>query len=145
MTEFDGDDRERTPAETGRDAMQRSATSAAPGVAQPDAAAQEDEIRRRAYEIYLSRGDAPGSDIDDWLAAEREARERGPASTSARRSDAAERDANLGEPGTPDGDGTAGEAGRGQHEGRLARADAAGPRRGRGARDGGPGPEAYTS
>jgi hypothetical protein len=36
--------------------------------------ALEDEIRRRAYEIYLQRGNAPGSQHDDWLAAEREVR-----------------------------------------------------------------------
>jgi hypothetical protein len=29
------------------------------------------EIRRRAYEIYLSRGGAEGNDLDDWLEAER--------------------------------------------------------------------------
>ena len=34
--------------------------------------ASEEEIRRRAYEIYLDRGDLPGSEIDDWLRAERE-------------------------------------------------------------------------
>jgi hypothetical protein len=32
----------------------------------------EEEIRRRAYEIYLERGDLPGDEIDDWLRAERE-------------------------------------------------------------------------
>jgi hypothetical protein len=31
-----------------------------------------EEIRRRAYEIYLERGDLPGDEIDDWLRAERE-------------------------------------------------------------------------
>jgi hypothetical protein len=30
------------------------------------------EIERRAYEIYLSRGGGPGADVDDWLQAERE-------------------------------------------------------------------------
>src|SRR5690349_3002895 len=30
------------------------------------------DIRRRAYERYLSRGDGPGSDVEDWCAAERE-------------------------------------------------------------------------
>lgn len=34
--------------------------------------ASEEEIRRRAYEIYVERGDLPGSEIDDWLRAERE-------------------------------------------------------------------------
>jgi len=32
----------------------------------------EDEIRRRAYEIYLQRGGAHGHDLDDWFYAERD-------------------------------------------------------------------------
>jgi hypothetical protein len=44
----------------------------------------EDEIRRRAYEIYLQRGNAPGSQHDDWLAAEREIRTQA-AAAGARR------------------------------------------------------------
>jgi hypothetical protein len=36
----------------------------------------EDEIRRRAYELYQQRGGAPGSEAEDWLAAEREVRQR---------------------------------------------------------------------
>jgi glyoxylase-like metal-dependent hydrolase (beta-lactamase superfamily II) len=35
-------------------------------------AARREEIRRRAYEIYLERGGQPGHDLDDWLQAERE-------------------------------------------------------------------------
>ena len=31
-----------------------------------------EEIRRRAYEIYLERGCSPGDELDDWLRAERE-------------------------------------------------------------------------
>ena len=31
-----------------------------------------DEIRRRAFEIYLERGGLPGNELDDWLQAERE-------------------------------------------------------------------------
>jgi Protein of unknown function (DUF2934) len=31
-----------------------------------------DEIRLRAYQIYLERGGLPGDEIDDWLLAERE-------------------------------------------------------------------------
>ena len=34
----------------------------------------ESTIRRRAYEIYLSRGRNPGSPQEDWLLAERETR-----------------------------------------------------------------------
>jgi DUF2934 family protein len=36
----------------------------------------EDEIRRRAYEIYVERGYTPGDEHEDWLAAEREIRTR---------------------------------------------------------------------
>lgn len=35
-----------------------------------------EEIRWRAYEIYLARGRTPGDPIADWLQAERELRER---------------------------------------------------------------------
>ena len=31
-----------------------------------------EEIRIRAYEIYIERGAQPGHDLDDWLQAERE-------------------------------------------------------------------------
>jgi Protein of unknown function (DUF2934) len=34
--------------------------------------AREEEIRRRAYEIYLARGQQSGGELDDWLQAERE-------------------------------------------------------------------------
>jgi hypothetical protein len=36
----------------------------------------EDEIRRRAYEIYKQRGPASGSEAEDWLTAEREVKQR---------------------------------------------------------------------
>jgi hypothetical protein len=32
----------------------------------------DDDVRLRAYEIYLQRGDNPGDDVGDWLQAERE-------------------------------------------------------------------------
>ncbi|MCI0390914.1 MAG: DUF2934 domain-containing protein [Acidobacteria bacterium] len=34
----------------------------------------QEEIERRAYELYLARGGAPGQDVDDWLQAECELR-----------------------------------------------------------------------
>ena len=34
-----------------------------------------EEIERRAYELYLERGEVPGLDQDDWLQAERELKE----------------------------------------------------------------------
>ena len=33
---------------------------------------REQEIRNRAYEIYLQRGAQPGDELEDWLQAERE-------------------------------------------------------------------------
>ena len=33
---------------------------------------REQEIRNRAYEIYLQRGEQPGDELGDWLQAERE-------------------------------------------------------------------------
>jgi hypothetical protein len=33
---------------------------------------REEEIRRRAYKIYLERGEQPGRELDDWLQAERD-------------------------------------------------------------------------
>ena len=32
----------------------------------------DEEIRQRAYEIYLSREGGPGNELEDWLQAERE-------------------------------------------------------------------------
>lgn len=37
-----------------------------------ESATRHEEIRRRAYEIYLGRGNEPGHELDDWLQAERE-------------------------------------------------------------------------
>jgi hypothetical protein len=36
----------------------------------------EEEIRLRAYELYLERGETPGHESEDWLIAEREVRSR---------------------------------------------------------------------
>lgn len=33
----------------------------------------EELIRRRAYELFLERGNRPGSAVEDWTRAEREA------------------------------------------------------------------------
>ena len=33
---------------------------------------REQEIRNRAYEIYLQRGEQPGDELSDWLQAEGE-------------------------------------------------------------------------
>src|SRR5258708_2639809 len=36
----------------------------------------QEEIRRRAYELYLQRGGMPGNESQDWLVAEPEVRSR---------------------------------------------------------------------
>ena len=38
------------------------------------AEAPQDEIARRAYELYEERGGEPGHDMDDWLRAEHDVR-----------------------------------------------------------------------
>ena len=54
----------------------------------------EDQIAGRAHELWLQRGRAHGSDLDDWLQAEREVNEwhhkrmQGNPSLDARRCDA---------------------------------------------------------
>ena len=35
-----------------------------------------EEIRQRAFEIYIERGRVHGSDLDDWMQAERELQEK---------------------------------------------------------------------
>ena len=40
-----------------------------------------EEIRLRAYEIYLERGSHPGNELDDWLRAEHELDGRAPQKT----------------------------------------------------------------
>jgi hypothetical protein len=48
------------------------ATQAESGGVSAGDTAPDEEIKRRAYEIYLDRGEQPGRDLDDWLQAERE-------------------------------------------------------------------------
>jgi DUF2934 family protein len=40
------------------------------------AAIDRDQCAQRAYELYLARGGEDGRDLEDWLTAERELRER---------------------------------------------------------------------
>ena len=47
----------------------------APGGGLPVSNVEED-IRRRAYELYLERGGTPGHEREDWITAEREVRSR---------------------------------------------------------------------
>ena len=38
------------------------------------AGATEEDIRKRAYELYLARNGGPGNEVGDWLRAEAELR-----------------------------------------------------------------------
>jgi hypothetical protein len=48
------------------------ATQSETGEVPVGTSARDEEIRRRAYEIYLERGERPGGHLEDWLQAERE-------------------------------------------------------------------------
>ena len=43
----------------------------------------QEEVQRRAYEIYLSQGRTDGRDLDNWLQAEREMSQANGGTTSA--------------------------------------------------------------
>jgi DUF2934 family protein len=55
-----------------RDGSTETSTQAETGEISVGNAARDEEIRRRAYEIYLERDKQPGRELDDWLQAERE-------------------------------------------------------------------------
>ena len=45
----------------------------APGKVPPiETLSLEERVRRRAYELYIQRGNQSGSDLGDWLRAEQE-------------------------------------------------------------------------
>ena len=53
-----------------------TSTQAGRGEISAGNSAREEEIRRRAYEIYLEGGEQPGRELDDWLLAEHELEHR---------------------------------------------------------------------
>ena len=62
------------PAERAQDQPSERATED-PNVTAPEEDRQS-EIAQRAYDLYLTRGASEGHDLDDWLQAEREIRDR---------------------------------------------------------------------
>ena len=58
------------PARVQRDEGKREPVQRIPQGTHPT----EEEIRVRAYQIFIARGRAPGHALDDWLRAERELR-----------------------------------------------------------------------
>ena len=45
-------------------------------VSKPATSNLDEEIRRRAYELYLERGRTPGNESEDWRVAEQQVRSR---------------------------------------------------------------------
>jgi hypothetical protein len=58
------------PKRRGIDELHASSTQAKTGEVSLGNSTRDEEIRRRAYEIYLERGEQPGRELDDWLQAE---------------------------------------------------------------------------
>ncbi len=54
----------------------KTGLSKQPAKSSPRREPAEEEIRFRAYEIYVSRNGKPGRELDDWLQAERELQSR---------------------------------------------------------------------
>ena len=52
--------------------IQATSTQVETGEVSVGNSTRDEEIRRRAYEIYLERGEQPGRELDDWLQAERQ-------------------------------------------------------------------------
>jgi hypothetical protein len=77
-TNVNGKKQTETTVETNLATMPTTAsplTSASPELkkfAPPIPINVEEEIRRRAYELYMQRGCTPGKDHSDWVEAERE-------------------------------------------------------------------------
>ncbi len=53
------------------------AVASAPDLGAARTGPSSEDIARRAYELYLQRGEAPGSHLEDWYEAERQLKERG--------------------------------------------------------------------
>ena len=62
-------------ASTAKTTGRTDSTVSVPGAEKTEGLAHskhEQDIRIRAYEIYLQRGGQPGNELEDWLQAERE-------------------------------------------------------------------------
>ena len=62
------------PKRSGTTEAQATPTQAATWEVQGGSPAPDEEIRHRAYEIYLERGEEQGRELDDWLQVERDLR-----------------------------------------------------------------------
>jgi len=58
--------------EHANDSSSGASQSLASQYQQGDSASPADQIRGRAYELYIKRGSRPGDSVSDWLEAERD-------------------------------------------------------------------------
>ena len=65
----------RKKGKSSSDSPTASALRVRKSAIQRDDRASDEEIRMRAYELYLERGAENGNEVEDWLRAERECRE----------------------------------------------------------------------
>jgi hypothetical protein len=59
----------KTETKTRATASTGKAASAKAKAGSPKSKVTDEDIRKRAYEIYVARGGAHGSEMDDWLKA----------------------------------------------------------------------------
>jgi len=64
--------RPKAESKAPRPARARAPKSGSNGGLHAQAAPNEDDIRVRAYHLYLERGAADGADFDDWVTAEKQ-------------------------------------------------------------------------
>ena len=62
---------DQSPTTTGLNETPALSIQQASELGSPNDGPIEEEIRRRAYELYLQRGGGEGNDLSDWLEAER--------------------------------------------------------------------------
>ena len=68
--------RDAVPTLPGNDSTRADSMASEPPDVSPSRPVVDDDIRARAYQRYLDRGAAHGQDLDDWIEAEQELRNR---------------------------------------------------------------------
>lgn len=98
MEQSDENARAGAPGGEERDAERADRGQMAGEAARGGTADMEDEVRRRAYELYLARGGQPGREFEDWYAAEQEVRARRAAAPASGRSEGSQQREPAAEP-----------------------------------------------
>lgn len=67
-------DAESARSSYGDESRSAGAGRQAGGAGRPEELDEDEAVRRRAYDLYIARGEGEGSEVEDWLTAEREVR-----------------------------------------------------------------------